>query len=198
MIAGTHLILTRHGQTYLNALVAANAMQSRHDWEAQNALKQLNATGIKQARKLGERLRTAAWLPQKVITSLSDRTIETAKHIIHELGCNNVQTVQTELLRETVSQQYMDAHIPGHSFNDIPGYQEEFGRARQFFREHVLSRRQDWPILVVAHEIRNVLLLDCLCGTRTSITIEHVNFPNCAIAVIRFDERLKATVETLW
>ena len=74
-VASGTLVLVRHGRTAWND---ANFMTG---W----ANPALSATGVREARSLGGRLRRAGVLPTHVVTSRSDRAIETAGVIVEEL-----------------------------------------------------------------------------------------------------------------
>ena len=187
MLANVDLIITRHGETYLNSLIYANGSISCQAWEDDQGLKQLNNKGISQAIKLGQYLKSYGWVPEKILTSCSKRTQETARLINKSLGIDRNRIKSCELLAETATQTYLDEHMPDHKYKNLPSYETELANAEIFFKNHIFPEIRNGPVLIIAHEIRNTFLLDFLSGKRTEMSVKDVSFANCGIVAVEFE-----------
>lgn len=181
------IIMSRHGETRLNSLMATNHGYSKMKWERSEENKRLTVKGKTQASQLGRYLKRNRWIPDIFLTSTSERTIQTATIAATELDIilSNDNLIKLETLKETCCFEYMNDHIPNHTFGRFPSYNEKILEAKSLldilWDEHFLGRH----ILFIGHEMRNTFLLDAALGKRTVMNVPSVCFPNCGIQFLK-------------
>jgi len=185
------IVMSRHGETRLNSLMARNHGYSQMKWERSEENKKLTVKGKTQASQLGSYLKRNGWIPDIFLTSTSERSIQTATIAATELDItlSDDNLIKLAILKETSCFEYMDDHIPNHTFGKFPSYNEKILEAKDIlavlWEERFLGRH----VLFIGHEMRNTLLLDAALGKRKIMNVPSVCFPNCGIQFLKRGER---------
>lgn len=181
------IIITRHAETFLNSLIHENHGYSKMEWESCLEYKQLTENGLKQACQLGCFLNSNGWIPDIFITSSSERAIRTAKIAANELhiNLNDNNFIALSSLKETCCFEYINNHIPNHTFKNLSSYEGKIAEAKKVAEIFSGKRFINKKVLFVGHELRNTFLLDAILGKRTIMDVSSVSFPNCGIQLLK-------------